>query len=298
MEKSVFGVIATLFVIIGTFPRRWLIVAGDFLGRLLFGANRKHRTIAVNNLTRAFGHEMNTREIEILARQVFKNLGQIIFEIAWSARLKRNDFTKHFSIHGIEDYRAAGKKGRGVLLLTIHVGNWELLPIVGAMGGLPVDIVYRPLDFVPLNDYFLRLRSRFGAGMIPTTRSMRKILKSLNSGRSVALLMDQNFDCHEGVFVDFFGHRACTNKGMALLARKTGAPVVPVFLVREKERFRAEFGAEIPWIKTGDKTNDIESNTECYNKVIEDFIRRYPDQWFWVHQRWKTKPFHPWPRVY
>jgi KDO2-lipid IV(A) lauroyltransferase len=112
----------------------------------------------------------------------------------------------------------------------------------------------------------------------------------------VALLMDQNVDWYEGIFVDFFGHRACTSSGLALLALKTGAPVVPVFLVREKLGFRAEFGTEIPTVKTGDKRKDIETNTLQYNRVIEDFIRRYPDQWFWVHQRWKTKPYQSWDK--
>ena len=111
----------------------------------------------------------------------------------------------------------------------------------------------------------------------------------------VALLMDQNVDWYEGVFVDFMGHRACTNKGLAFLALKTEAPVIPVFLIREKKGFKAEFGPEIPTLKTGDKQKDIEANTREYNRVIENVIHRYPDQWFWIHQRWKTKPYQPWP---
>ena len=106
--------------------------------------------------------------------------------------------------------------------------------------------------------------------------------------------MDQNVDWYEGVFVDFMGHRACTNKGLTLLALKTGAPVVPVFMIREKRGFRAEFGSEIPFLKTGDKQKDIEVNTRQYNRIIENMIRQFPDQWFWIHQRWKTKPYQAW----
>ncbi|MGA7145389.1 MAG: lysophospholipid acyltransferase family protein, partial [Desulfobacterales bacterium] len=124
----------------------------------------------------------------------------------------------------------------------------------------------------------------------------RTIIRCLNRGEMVALLMDQNVDWYEGVFVDFMGHRACTNKGLALLALKTGAPVVPCFMIREKKGFRAEFGPEISTLKTGDKQKDIEVNTQEYNKIIENVIHRYPDQWFWIHQRWKTKPYQPWPR--
>jgi KDO2-lipid IV(A) lauroyltransferase len=109
--------------------------------------------------------------------------------------------------------------------------------------------------------------------------------------------MDQNVDWYDGVFVDFFGHRACTNKGLARLALKTEAPVLPVFIVREGSLYRAEIGPEVPLIKTGDKTKDVEANTQQYNDVIEAFVRRYPDQWFWVHQRWKTRPYKPWPKT-
>jgi len=125
---------------------------------------------------------------------------------------------------------------------------------------------------------------------------MRKILQNLKQGGLIGILMDQNVDWYEGVFVDFFGRRACTNKGLALLALKTRAPVIPIFLVREKTGFRVEIGEEIPLVKTGDKIKDIEANTQQYNNAIEAFVRRYPDQWFWVHQRWKTRPYWPWPR--
>ncbi|MEA3414638.1 MAG: lysophospholipid acyltransferase family protein, partial [Thermodesulfobacteriota bacterium] len=221
---------------------------------------------------------------------------QIIFEIGWSLRLESKDFQKYFNILGLSNYRNAYEKGRGVLLLTAHIGNWELLSIIMAMAGYPVNVLYRPLDFFPLDQFFVMARGRFGAELIPAARSMKKILRSLKYGKAVGMLMDQNVDWYEGVFVDFFGHRACTNKGMALLARRTEASVIPVFLVREKSGFRAEFGSEVPLIKTEDIRKDLESNTQQYNRIIEDFIRQYPDQWFWVHQRWKTKPYCQWPR--
>jgi len=181
------------------------------------------------------------------------------------------------------------------LLLTAHCGNWELLSVLGAMVKIPQSAVMRPLDFKPLDHFIFNLRTRFGGKMIPKQRSFRKIIRSLNRGEMVYLLMDQNVDWYEGVFVDFMGHRACTSKGLALLALKTGVPVIPVFMIREKSGFRAEFGPEIVTVKTGDRQKDIENNTQEYNKVIENCIRRYPDQWFWVHQRWKTKPYQPWP---
>ncbi|MDO9565354.1 MAG: lysophospholipid acyltransferase family protein [Candidatus Desulfaltia sp.] len=288
--------VAGLLKLLGLIPRKTAFKLGNFIGRILFLFDKKHRKIAIDNLTRSFGHEKSSYEIKILVRRVFKNLGQIIFEIGWSLRLERKDFQKHFNIQGLSNYSNAYKKGKGVLLLTAHMGNWELLSIIIAMAGYPVSVLYRPLDFFLLDRLFGMIRGRFGAELIPSAQSMRKILQSLKHGKVVGMLIDQNVDWHEGVFVDFFGHRACTNKGMALLARRTESPVVPVFLVREKSGFRAEFGSEIPLIKTEDIRKDIEENTQQYNRIVEDFIRQYPDQWFWVHQRWKTKPYCQWPK--
>ena len=296
LQKIAYRVIKILFKLIGLIPRKLAFRLGNLMGQILFLADRKHRKIALNNLTCAFGNEKNPYEIRILARRVFKNLGQIVFEIGWSLRIERKDFQKYFNIQGLSNYRNAYKKGKGVLLLTAHMGNWELLSIIMAMAGYPVSVLYRPLDFFLLDRFFAMLRGRFGAELIPSAQSMRKILRSLKYGKVVGMLMDQNVDWYEGVFVDFFGHRACTNKGMALLARRTEAPVIPVFLVREKSGFMAEFGSEIPLIKTEDIRKDLEANTQQYNRIIEDFVRRYPDQWFWVHQRWKTKPYCQWPR--
>jgi len=298
LEKIAYNSITTFFKLIGRIPRQGAIRLSNVLGRILFVADKKHRMIAIDNLTRAFGREKNQAEITIIARSVFNNLARVLFEIGWSLNLDRKDFHKHFIIEGLSNYKKSYEKNKGVLGLTAHMGNWELLPIIEAMIGYPLNIIYRPLDLSFLDRFFIMLRSRFGAKTTPKTNSMFKIFKSLKQGEIIAVLMDQNVDWYEGVFVDFFGHRACTNKGMALLALKTQAPVVPVFLVREGKGFKAEFGPEVPLIKTGDMTKDIEANTRQYNKIIEEFIQRYPDQWFWVHQRWKTKPFSRWPRTY
>ncbi|MEA3429136.1 MAG: lysophospholipid acyltransferase family protein [Thermodesulfobacteriota bacterium] len=296
LQEITYKVIAGLLKVLGLIPRRTAFKLGNFIGRILFLFDKKHRKIAIENLTRAFGHEKSSYEIKTLARSVFKNLSQILFETGWSLRLNSKDFNKYFCINGLSNFEAAFEKGKGVLFLTAHIGNWELLPVSTARESRNINILFRPLDFLPLNTIFINTRTRFGAKLIPTRHSMRRILSSLKKGEGIAILLDQNVDWYEGVFVDFFGHRACTNKGMALLALKTEAPVVPVFLVREGLGFKAEFCSEVLLIKTGDKTRDVEENTQQYNRVIEDFIRQYPDQWFWVHQRWKTKPYCPWPR--
>lgn len=295
--ESVFYKAAEIFFrFIGLVPRKSAIRISGFLGKVLFLVDRKHRKIALDNLMYAFGHQKSTYEIRFLAKQVFINLVQVVFEVGWSLQLDERRLVKHFKMDGFRHLKKAYEKGKGVLVLTAHCGNWEFLAVAGSMIEYPVSMVVRPLDFKPLDRFFINLRSRFGGKIIPKQRSLRAILRSLDRKEMVVLLMDQNVDWYEGVFVDFMGHRACTSKGLALLALRTGAPVVPVFMVREKSGFRAEFGPEIFTVKTGDKQKDIEINTQEYNRVIENFIRRYPDQWFWVHQRWKTKPYQAWPR--
>lgn len=297
LQEIIYKAVSASFKCIGLIPKDLGPRVGGFLGRLSFMANKKHREIALNNLTLAYSNEKSPHEIRSLAKKVFENLGKIVFEVGWFARLNRRDFDKHFRIDGLSHYDNAFKKKKGVLLLTAHLGNWELLTIFSGMTGYPVDIIYRPLDFRPLDKFFVNQRTRFGGNLIPKNRSMRRILKVLQKGNTLGFLMDQNVDWYDGVFVTFFGRRACTNKGLALLALKTQAPVVPIFLVREESGFSVKIGPEVPLIKTGDKRKDIEANTQQYNDVIEAFVRRYPDQWFWVHRRWKTRPYRPWPKT-
>ena len=289
-------ILCALLKFLGVFSRRRAERIAHFFGKILFNVDKKHRKIALDNLTYAFGQEKQLEETERIAQQVFINLVKIVFEIAWSLHLKENQFKEHFKIDGYHNIKNAYEKGKGVLVLTAHFGNWELLTIIAKMIKFPINIVVRPLDFKPLDHFIFNLRTRYGGKIIPKERSIHAIIKSLNRGEMVALLMDQNVDWYEGVFVDFMGHRACTSKGLALLALKTEAPVVPVFMIREKSGLRAEFGPEIVTVKTGDRQKDIETNTQEYNRVIENFVRRYPEQWFWIHQRWKTKPYQAWPR--
>jgi KDO2-lipid IV(A) lauroyltransferase len=296
LEKIVVNAFELLLKLIGLLSRKWAVRIAHFFGGILFKVAKHHRRITMDNLTYAFGHEKQPEEIERIARNVFINLVQVVFEIGWSSHLKKGHFDEHFRIDGYHHIKNAYERGDGVLALTAHFGNWELLTIIAAMIKFPINVVVRPLDFKPLDHFIFKLRTRFGGKIIPKQRSFRTIIRCLNRGEMVALLMDQNVDWYEGVFVDFMGHRACTNKGLALLALKTGAPVVPVFMVREKLGLRAEFGPEIVTIKTGDRQKDVELNTQEYNRVMENYIRRYPDQWFWVHQRWKTKPYQSWPR--
>jgi len=289
-EAICYRIIFTLFELLGRVPNPTAIKAANFIGRLWFVLDRRHRRVAIDNLTHAYRDQKSSREIKALALKIFQNLTLILFEIGWSLNIKNQDFLRHFKFVGLHHAQEAYQKGKGILALTAHIGNWELLIMATALKGFPMSAIYRPLEFAPLDKFFVNLRTRYGAKVYPKYFAMRKILRSIKDKEIIGILLDQNEHAESGVFVDFFGRPACTNKGLALIALRTEVPVIPGFLVREGTGFRIEFGPEIPLIRTGDKEKDIAENTRQYNQVLESIILRYPEQWFWVHRRWKTKP--------
>lgn len=293
-EASAFQAVRLLICAMGLLPRPWGIGIGAFLGRLVFALDRRHRRVAEENLSNAYGREMSPEAVRATARRVFENLGKVLFEVCWAWHLPEKKLLRHFRVKGLVHMQRACRKNRGVLALTGHFGNWELLSVVVTFLDRPISTVYRPLDFSPLSRFVEAFRKRFGAGLIHRRRAMRRIMTVLKRGGIVSILLDQSVDWYEGVFVDFFGRRTCTNQAMARLALKTGAPVVPVFLIREDHGFTAVFLPEIPLVRTGDLIKDVEMNTENYNRAIESVIREHPDQWFWVHRRWKIRPWQPW----
>lgn len=281
---------------LGSLPLGQVDCLGQLLGDLWFCLDRRHREIALANLHRAFGQDLPTKEKRRIARQCFRNLVAMPFELGWSLRRTAAENLARIRVRDHIHLEQALLARQGALLLTAHTGNWEMLTIAAAAVDTTVNIVYRPLDHPALDRFVRGYRVRFGARLIPRADGVRAMIRALRRGEAVALLLDQNVGWRKGVFADFFGSRACTHKVMALLAIKTGAPVVPLFIRRKGRGFCAEFQAALPTRITGDHTADLDWNTRCYNQVIESFIRRYPDQWLWLHRRWKTRPYCPWPR--
>jgi KDO2-lipid IV(A) lauroyltransferase len=290
LHKTIAKALEIFFSLLGRIPRKWARRFGNVLGKLWYFADKKHRNVALTNLNYAYGQEKSPAEIEKLSRQVFENLAQIPLEICWSLRLGVDDFLSYCDVRGEKHLQAALKKGRGVLFFSAHMGNWEFLSFSFGRFGFPVSGIYRPLKSDPINMLIYNYRTRFGAKLVLKKHSMRNILRSLDNNECVGMLLDQDAGSSAGVFVDFFGRPACTNKGLALLALKTEAPVIPAFVTRNGLNYRIEFGKEIPLIKTGEKSKDLVANTQQYNKIIEECVRQYPEQWFWVHRRWKSKP--------
>jgi Kdo2-lipid IVA lauroyltransferase/acyltransferase len=275
------------FTCIGCIPRKCNVYLSNILGDIWYAMDKRHREVAIGNLHLAYGHEKTDQEIKQLARSVFRNIARIPFEIGWSTRVCEKEFLKHFKTRGITNLLSALDKGRGALVLTAHTGNWEFLPAMTKHTGHPVNIIYKPIKSKPVNDFFYNYRTRFGAKLTPKKRAIRAVVKSLENNECVGILFDQDPGLANGVFVDFFGRLTCTSKGLAFLALKTDAPVVPVFIARKEMNYLVEFGNEIPLTKTSNREEDLIANTLAYSKALEEFIRRYPDQWFWVHRRWK-----------
>ena len=298
MRQGAVQQMAEVFMnIAANLPLRFSWKLADFLGRVWFNLDRKHRQIALSNLRIARGEELSENERRTIARRNFIHLAQVLLELPYLRKLTPDDLDGYVAFHGVEHFERALKKGRGVLLLASHFGNWELMALAFSMRYRPVHVVVRPLDNPFLDTLITKIRTRGGNQLIPKKGSVQKMLRLLKAGEAVALLLDQNPAWYEGVFVPFFNEIACTNKALSTIALRTGAPVLSVFNVRQPDgSYGVFFKPEIVLSISGDTTRDVEENTAKFNKIIETYVRRYPEQWFWVHQRWKTRPYKPWPR--
>lgn len=295
IQKIVYRIATIFFRFLGLLPLKWLRNIGRMAGRIFFLVSRKYRELTIENLTCAFGHEKSPHQIRRMACHVIENLMQVPCEMALIPKLRYKDVGDLIRVEGFHHIEAAHKKGKGVLCLTAHIGNWEIIPSVLSLLGDPPASVGRPLEFRAFDLLVSGFRTWHGGSVIPTGHSMRIILKALKQGSIVGILLDQRAKWHEGVLTDFFGRLACTNKGLALLALKIGAPVVPIFLVRDGSRFKMCCNSEVRVIRTGYKAKDIEINTQAYTKIVESMVLRYPTQWNWCYKRWKIKTCEPWP---
>jgi KDO2-lipid IV(A) lauroyltransferase len=295
-DEKIYRLLKLLVYLLGSMPVWIADFCSNSLGLLWFKIDKRHRTITLQNIEKALGDQMTSFQVMQTGKQVFKNIASILFEVAWSCRLDRNAFLSHFTVKGIEYVKRAHAKGRGVIVVSGHLGNFELN--IHAIEGTELKSygIYRKMDFAPLERLMLDIRQRFGFTMVPMRGASKKIDAILRDGGVVGTLLDQSVDWYKGVFVDFFGRPACTNNGFAALVMRTKTAVVPMCCTRKNREFIVEFLPEIPLEQTGDRIKDIENNTQNYTFAIESMVRRFPDQYFWVHNRWKTKPYCPYPR--
>ncbi|HWP44291.1 MAG TPA: lysophospholipid acyltransferase family protein, partial [Blastocatellia bacterium] len=227
-----------------------------------------------------------------IIKGVFRNMGRLLGEFSQFPKLTPESLKQVVDYDGLENYINAASRGRGVLLLTGHVGAWELCAFAHGLYGHPLSFLARPLDNPLLNRLINGYREMSGNRTIDKNHSVRPVLETLKRGGDVGLLIDVNVFPDQGVFVDFFGIPACSTTGLAVFALRSDAPVVPGFLIWDErlKKHRLRFEPEIPLIRTGDFKEEVRLNTARYTRVIEEYARRYPDQWLWVHRRWRTRP--------
>jgi KDO2-lipid IV(A) lauroyltransferase len=283
----------SILSILGLLPRVAAIGLGRALGRVAYWLPGKLRRTGERNLKIAFP-EMTRQERRRLVRGCFDSLGRLLGEFSQFPRATPETLRKliEYDQVGLAHLREAEKNHRGVIFLTGHIGAWELLSFGWSALEYPISFLVRPIDNPLIEQMIEKVRTRFGNRAIDKKSAARQALRVLREGGTLGVLSDLNTQPHEGVFVPFFGRLACTTAGIATLALKTDAVVIPTVAVWDKQRQRYFFHGDPPveLVRTGDHKQDIEINTARFAAAIERLVRRYPDQWLWVHKRWKTRP--------
>jgi len=275
-------------------PDRVATGLGRILARLYFGLARSRRRILRENLAAAFP-EKSPAEIESIARECVDNFGSVLVDFLETPRLSREDLLRRVTLEGEQHFEEARQRGKGVFLLSAHFGSWEMGALRAGLIGEPISPVVRPLDNPLLEAELARRRTRFGNRIIAKTDAAREILRAIRQNQTVAILIDQNVIIEEAIFVPFFGRSAATTPSLALLQLKTGATVVPVFTWpvgggRYRLRFEEPiFAEELERLST-DRTERVRAATARYMAATEAVIRQQPAAWFWMHNRWRTRP--------
>jgi Kdo2-lipid IVA lauroyltransferase/acyltransferase len=290
-ETAEFALVWTLVRVMALLPRGVARGVGAAIGWTAYQLLGRLRRVGLRNLQLAFP-EMRAEQRDGTLRLVYRNLGWLLAEFCLMPGYTAEEASRFIRYEGLENYLRARDKGKGVLVLTGHLGAWELSSFYHSLMGYPMAMVIRRLDN-PLVDAFVnRIRCMHGNRVIHKDDFARGLIASMRASETVGFLMDTNMTPPQGVFVPFFGVMACTASGMARVAAKTGAAVVPGFLLWENSegRYVLHFGEELEVVNTGDSEQDAVKNTAAFTAVIESYVRRYPDQWLWMHRRWKTRP--------
>jgi Kdo2-lipid IVA lauroyltransferase/acyltransferase len=277
--------------ILGALPRRVARGFAASVTSLLFSLQPKLQKTAEFNLRLAFPDWTDAQRKDV-TRKMVRNLGWMAAEFARLPRLTKENIENVVILEGHENFLEGQRRGKGVLYLTGHIGAWELSSFAHALYGYPLHYMARPLDNKRLDALVNQYRCASGNLPIFKNESARVMLKILKDSGTVGILADQNTLPAEGEFVDFFGKLACTTTGLARVALHTGAAVVPGYAYWDEtvQKYRLRFEPPVELIQTGDTEPDVFENTQKFSKVIEQIIRKHPDQWVWVHRRWKTRP--------
>ncbi len=276
---------------INLLPEDLALWIGRRLGNGMYYLDFEHRKVAIQNLHIAFGQERSEGEIRSIAKKNFQNLGMMTIEFFRIPKMDVKTFKKRVKIEGLEEALRLLEKGKGALLLLSHFGNWELMGLMSKVIGNPIMVIAKPLKKNQRLDQFLtKIRNVAGLEVVSSIKASRKVIRALSQNRVVGILIDQRAKRSEGIWAEFFGRKAPTTPSLAVLAMKTDAPVLPVFMIRNGfQKHRLLIKEPLELIRTGDIKKDVEANTQLFNDTLESMVRQYPDQWFWVHRRWEKK---------
>jgi len=265
---------------------------GRGVGYLAYGLLGAQRRLTLHHLGYAFGSSLAPAQRRQVAHGVFLNLGQTAMEWLVLPRLSTDYLRRLITSEGTDHLRDALSKGRGAIVITAHLGNWELIAPYLRSLGFEGGVLARRLRYPEYESFLTRLRG--ARGVVTLARgSPKEVAQSLRANQVVGMLPDQDVDSLDGIFVEFFGHPAYTPVGPAALSVMTGAPLVPCFIIREGARFRLVIEPPVPAAEVADRTQALTALTRAWSAVVESYIRRYPDQWVWMHRRWKTRPPAP-----
>jgi len=272
--------------------------AGVVIATIAYGVLSRLRSVGQRNLELAFP-EMRAAERAEILRLEYRNLGWLLAEFCQMPSYTLEFASRFIRYEGLEHYLAARDRGKGVLVLTGHLGAWELSSFYHSLAGYPMGMVIRRLDNPLVDRMVNRIRCLHGNRVLHKDDFARGLLASMRAGETVGILMDTNMTPPQGLFVPFFGVSACTASGLARVALKTDAAVVPGFLLWEgsERQYVLHFYPELTLTSSDNAEADAADNTARFTAVIEDAIRKYPSQWLWMHRRWKTRPASE-PAVY
>jgi KDO2-lipid IV(A) lauroyltransferase len=290
-QKLEYALAWPVIKVLGLLPRTLARAAGISVAWVVYLLHARLRRVGMRNLELAFP-EKSRRERARILRGEFTSLGRQLAEVCQFPRYTLENVGQVVVYDGFENYESAFARGKGVLFLTAHMGGWELSAFTHSLHGHPLHVVMRPMDNVYLDRMVRRYRTMHGNTTVAKDDFVRSLLAAMKKGEVVGILMDTNMTPPQGVFVDFFGIPACTASGLARIALRTDAAVVPGFTIWDSvlRKYRLRFDPAVKLIRTGNDEADALANTALFTKIIEDYVRRYPEQWLWVHRRWKTRP--------
>ena len=277
--------------ILGWLPRSLARAWAIGLAQVVYLLHFRLRAVGMRNLAMVFPEKTEAERKRIL-RGEFTSLGRQLAELCQFPRYTRENVDNVVVYDGLENYERAYGRGKGVLFLTAHFGAWELSAFAHSLHGHWLHVVMRPMDNQYLDRLLQSYRTMHGNKTVAKDDFVRGLMSAMKAGETVGILMDTNMTPPQGVFVDFFGMAACTASGLARIALRTDAAVVPGFTIWDEGlgKYRLRFDPSLELIRTGDLEADLVANTQRFTKVIEDYVRKYPEQWLWVHRRWKTRP--------